>query len=168
MQRWILPLLLLISSCTLHKKTQSGLHQKEAELALTQTVGYSSRELKKTPLLKFITEWYGTPYRYGHCEKKGIDCSCFCKLLYESVYAQTLPRTVSELHSASNKISLRKLKEGDLVFFNLNASHPDHVGIYLKEGYFIHASSSKGVMVSSLKSEYYKKGFYSAGRFKSE
>ncbi len=119
---------------------------------------------------KFIEEvagWIGTPYVYGGESKKGVDCSGFVKTLYKDVYNLNLYRTAFDLVKNCDPVKKKNLKTGDLIFFKINSDKISHVGIYLDDGKFIHASSSKkGVMVSDLNEAYFKKYFYSAGRLK--
>lgn len=110
--------------------------------------------------------WIGTPYRGGGRTKGGIDCSGLTQNLYSKVYKKKLERTTSGQKRQTKKISKRNLKEGDLVFFSSNRSKKKvaHVGIYLKDDLFIHASTSRGVIISNLKSKYYKKHWLHGGR----
>lgn len=116
-----------------------------------------------------IKEWLGTPYKYA-CETKGVstDCSGFVMKVYLAVYKKPIERNSSRIYEKNCKpISRNKLKEGDLVFFHgKNAGRITHVGIYLKDGYFAHASSSQGVTVNSLTQNYYNTHFECAGRVK--
>jgi lipoprotein Spr len=119
---------------------------------------------------KFIEEvagWIGTPYVYGGETKKGVDCSGFVKTLYKDVYNLNLYRTAFDLVKNCDPVKKKDLRTGDLVFFKINSDKISHVGIYLNDEKFVHASSSKkGVMVSDLNEAYFKKYFYSAGRLK--
>lgn len=110
--------------------------------------------------------WIGTPYRNGGNTRSGIDCSGFTKQVFSKVYAYPLERTTGGQRKQTKKIAKRNLKEGDLVFFSSNNSRGKvaHVGIYLKDDLFIHASTSRGVIVSNLKSQYYKKHWLYGGR----
>jgi murein DD-endopeptidase / murein LD-carboxypeptidase len=106
------------------------------------------------------------PYKYGGCKKSGVDCSCFTNILYEKVYNQKLIGNAADMYKSTEKISLQRAREGDLVFFKINVAYVSHVGVLLRGGHFVHASTSKGVVVSSLDEAYYKKYFHSAGRVK--
>lgn len=114
-------------------------------------------------LLEHVDEWYGTPYRLGGSSKKGIDCSAFVQAVYLSAYAMSVPRTAREQYKYSRIVSATELQEGDLVFFNTRGG-VSHVGIYLQNNKFIHASSSQGVTVSDLFEPYYLKRYIGAGR----
>jgi lipoprotein Spr len=120
--------------------------------------------LPSRTLLENVDDWYGVRYRTGGNTKSGIDCSGFTVAVYASVYGIMLPRVSREQYRTSRKISTTELEEGDLVFFNTNGSGVSHVGIYLGNNKFIHASVSKGVMVSGLFEPYYLKRYVGAGR----
>ena len=100
--------------------------------------------------------------------KRGTDCSGLVSQLYKQVYNIRLSRSTDEQLKESNKVSRRNLREGDLVFFTSRASKKRvaHVGIYLKNGKFIHASTSKGVIISSLNEQYYTQYWLRGGRVK--
>lgn len=110
--------------------------------------------------------WIGTPYRGGGDSKRGTDCSGMVYQIYRKVYRIEVPRNTEALKNRSNKVAKRNLKEGDLVFFTGSRSKKTvgHVGIYLKDGKFIHASTSKGVIVSRLSEDYYNRHWISGGR----
>jgi cell wall-associated NlpC family hydrolase len=119
--------------------------------------------LENDPLLEHIDEWYGTRYRMGGTTKSGIDCSAFVQTIYFAAFAVSLPRTARDQYRASRIISATELKEGDLVFFN-TIGGISHVGIYLQNNKFVHASSSNGVIISDLFEPYYLKRYIGAGR----
>ena len=114
------------------------------------------------------SEWIGTPYRAGGDSKRGTDCSGLVSQLYKKVYHTRLSRSTDGQLKESSKISRRNLREGDLVFFTSRASRKKvaHVGIYLKDGKFIHASTSQGVIVSNLREKYYTQHWLCGGRIK--
>jgi len=120
-------------------------------------------ELNNEYLYTFITDWMGTPYAYGGTTKKGIDCSGFAGLLMSEVYGKVLPRSSEEQAGAVKRKYEKQLKEGDLVFFSFGSARINHVGIYLHNGRFAHASTSKGVIISNLKDTWYYKAFKRAG-----
>ena len=114
-------------------------------------------------LFSFIDEWWATRYRYGGTSKKGIDCSAFTSLLMSTVFAVKLPRTAREQFNESEKVGKDEMIEGDLVFFNTRGG-VSHVGVYLGDYYFVHASTNQGVVISSLEEPYYEKRFIGGGR----
>ena len=114
-------------------------------------------------LLQYVDEWYGTKYRMGGTTKSGIDCSAFVQIIYMSAFAVNLPRTARDQYNSARIISSTELKEGDLVFFNTRGG-VSHVGIYLQNNKFIHASTSNGVTISDMFDPYYLRRFIGAGR----
>lgn len=120
----------------------------------------------KNKLNSEIESWVNVPYKYGGNDKHGVDCSGFVNAIYLSVYNMKLPRTTKELFSISTTIKKENLQEGDLVFFKIGSNEVSHVGIYIEQNKFIHASSSKGVIVSLLNNQYYENHFIRGGRIK--
>ena len=116
------------------------------------------------PLYTLLYKWLGTPYKYAGNTKKGIDCSGFTKAVISEAYHTKLRGSSRDIYSKCKSVDKDELYEGDLVFFKINKSNISHIGIYLQDGYFVHASVSKGVMINNLSETYYKKYFYSGGR----
>ncbi|MDP4268240.1 MAG: NlpC/P60 family protein [Bacteroidota bacterium] len=117
-------------------------------------------------LYNAISEWLGVPHKYGGCTKEGTDCSCFVKNIYEEVYKKALSRGSENIYKECKCIDINEINEGDLLFFKTDGPKINHVGIYLKQDKFVHASTSSGVTISNLKDKYYIKTFFSAGRIK--
>jgi murein DD-endopeptidase / murein LD-carboxypeptidase len=167
----VLILALLLYSCK-HKKelgTTSADKKSEHNLEAAhfrEALGISSKEMKESKLYKFVYDWHGVPYKYGGCQKTGVDCSCFADNLYAAVYGKRTARSASDIFKACDKIKLEEIQEGDLLFFKINGSSISHVGIYLRNNKFVHSSTSKGVIISDLNEAYYKKYFYTAGRLR--
>lgn len=124
-----------------------------------------AEDVKNTKMFEFIDDWYGTPYRLGGTTKKGVDCSAFTQFLFASVYGLGIPRTSKEQYNSTNRISRTELKEGDLIFFNTRGG-VSHVGVYLLNNKFVHASTSGGVMISDIFDEYWARKFVGVGRLK--
>ncbi len=119
--------------------------------------------LTNQSLYQFIEEWLGTRYQFGGTSKSGIDCSSFSGLLQKNIYGFDLPRNARQQYENAEKINFNEIKEGDLLFFNTRGG-VSHVGVYLFNNYFVHASTSQGVIINSLDESYYKRRFLSAGR----
>ena len=127
-------------------------------------------ELNNPRLLLFMDQWYGVPYHYGGTGKDGIDCSAFtCQLVSEVYNVRQLPRMSADQYKATRRIPKKDLREGDLVFFHtMGKGHKvTHVGVYLYNNRFVHASVS-GVQISDLGEGYYMKHYVGAGRVAEE
>jgi cell wall-associated NlpC family hydrolase len=124
-------------------------------------------ELRNEKLIRFVDEWYGTKYNYGGSTKDGIDCSAFVSLLMSSVYGiNKLPRISKDQYFATPRITKSALRQGDLVFFHTSGKRKKevtHVGVYLCNNKFVHASIS-GVMISDLGEGYYSEHYVGGGR----
>ena len=118
-------------------------------------------------LYKELKKWLGTPYVYAaHTCGEGTDCSGMVMEVYQEIYDIKLHRNSAKMLEVNCRvIDLDDLKEGDLVFFCTNGDdRVSHVGIYLKDNKFVHASSSRGVCVDDLRQNYYATHFHSAAR----
>lgn len=117
-------------------------------------------------LYETVNSWLGVPYKYGGTDRNGIDCSAFVGTVFRQVYGVELHRTANDMLRDVSLISRSELREGDILFFTNSKGKVSHVGIYLKEGLFAHASTSNGVSVSRLDDTYWTKHFYKGGRIK--
>jgi cell wall-associated NlpC family hydrolase len=120
--------------------------------------------LNRDKMLLDVVSFLGVPYKYGGTSRKGVDCSGFTSQVYASAAALALPRSTREQYGVGTKIGRNELRFGDLVFFNTTGRKPSHVGIYIEDDLFAHASVNDGVTFSSLESDYYKKRFVGARR----
>ena len=113
-----------------------------------------------------VFKWYHTCYRYGGNTDHGIDCSHFVNMLYEKLYGKTLGPSAGAILTQCKllKKGLADVQEGDIVFFKIKKGQISHVGIYLQNNKFAHASVHSGVVISDMDEPYYKKRFYKAGR----
>ena len=121
-------------------------------------------------LYNTVAQWLGTPYRNGQSTiRRGTDCSGFVMNVYQSVYGKKLSRTSANMYRINcRSVNRQNLREGNLVFFatGRNPRTVTHVGIYLKDGKFAHASTSKGVIISNLNEAYYRQRWVSGGAVK--
>lgn len=154
---WILLIFVtILSSCGTRKYTVKS-DTKAAKAADAMA------NLKSKQLYRFITDWTGVKYRFGGLDKNGIDCSGFAYLLEKEIYGVTLPRISRDQAEFARKKSYGSLQEGDLIFFSFGGSNVDHVGIYLNDGYFVHASTTRGVIVDDLNLPAYQKALVKTG-----
>jgi len=126
-------------------------------------IGVPEKNLNKK-LIFFVDNWYGAPYKWGGGEKNGVDCSHLVCRVYRDVYGKKIAGTAVDLEKMSDRVKESRLKEGDLVFFKIESEKISHVGVYIANNRFVHASVKKGVIINSLEDKYYKKYFYSGGR----
>ena len=119
--------------------------------------------LKSKDLYKFITDWTGVKYKLGGLDKNGIDCSGFALLLEKKIYGFTLPRVSKDQANAVKNKNLNQLVEGDLIFFAFGGNQVDHVGVYLNNNFFVHASTTRGVIVDDLSLPVYQKAIVKTG-----
>ncbi|RPD46334.1 hypothetical protein DNI29_15145 [Hymenobacter sediminis] len=128
-------------------------------------LGIDASYTEDKSLLETVVSWLGTPYRYGSNSKSGTDCSGFVTRVFKEAYGITLQRSSRSMFSSVKHVQKDEMQTGDLVFFRRGPGQPIyHVGIYLKDGKFVHSATNGGVMVSSLNQAYYSRNFYAAGR----
>jgi len=115
--------------------------------------------IEKQRIVDVVMDWLGTRYRFGGSDRSGIDCSAFTRMVYHNVAKVDLPRTAASQIGIGSPVSRRgTLQFGDLVFFHTRRhAYVSHVGVYLGDDLFAHASSRYGVTISSLQSTYYSK-----------
>lgn len=129
--------------------------------------GRSNYGTLRESVLMEIIKYLDTPYKYGGNSKNGIDCSAFTQTIYKNTLSINLERSARLQFKQGKKISDKNdLEFGDLIFFNTRQRvKPGHVGIYIGESLFAHASSKKGVTISSLDHSYYSNRYMGARRF---
>jgi len=126
---------------------------------------FNNQTAVKRQLLKQYKKWKGTPYRYGGTSLSGVDCSAFVQNTFHSKLGYKIPRTTRTQIKVGKKVSKSKLKVGDIVFFK-TGRNALHNGIYLGGSQFMHASSSKGVTLSSLNNSYWKRTYLTSRRIR--
>ena len=124
--------------------------------------------VRKPELLAAVNQWIGTPYRLGGTSKSAVDCSAFTMNIYSQAFSMSIPRTSDGQYYKYGKsaVSDHARQEGDLVYFNTlrNGKPVSHVGIWLDEKRFVHASSSKGVIIANINDTYYRTRYVGANR----
>ena len=135
-----------------------------------ETVNFTSRlEAKNnkteinTKLMAQYQEWRGIPYEHGGLSNRGIDCSGFVYLTYRNKFGINLPRSTEQQSHSGIQIAPREMRAGDLVFFS-SLFTETHVGIYLGNRKFLHASTSQGVSISNMDNDYWRDKFWKALR----
>lgn len=123
----------------------------------------STPALVRQALLSQHQRWVGTPYRLGGTNERGIDCSALIQNVYRDTFNMELPRTTRQQVKQGRQINRSELQAGDLVFFN-PPGPSRHAGIYIGDGRFMHASSSRGVMISRLDNSYWKRYYWQSRR----
>ena len=167
-------LIFLLSACHHSRhlttiKASGTPHLTYAELrskfaAIMQT---EPEHLQNIKLYYFINKWYGVVYRGARNEIDGTDCSGFVNVLFKEVYGKKLEREAQIIFKNNcQPKATSNLREGDLVFFKTQHDYIDHVGVYLHNNHFVHASSRLGVVIDDLDEAYYKKTFFKAGSLK--
>ncbi|MBS7566192.1 C40 family peptidase [Mucilaginibacter sp. Bleaf8] len=134
----------------------------------SQIMGVALSATSNVKLFQFVYDWIGTPYHLGGDTKRGIDCSGFAYQLYTKVFNTSIGNNSRNIFSMVNPVGKEELKEGDLIFFKIHSKAITHVGVYIGNGKFAHASSSKGVMISYLADPYWTRYYYKGGRLLSE
>lgn len=169
MRKYFLLFLLLQTACSFGQKVRAAHPHKPP---LDVPAFYARFALQPdsacTPHLYYaVYDWIGTHYRYGGSSKKGIDCSGFVAKMYQQAYCIQLSGGSKDLWTRVKPIERDELEEGDILFFKIKKGQISHVGIYLGNNKFAHASVQNGVIVSDLDETYYKKYFYKGGRLNS-
>ncbi|MDR1091562.1 MAG: C40 family peptidase [Prevotella sp.] len=141
------------------------LEQKEMQ-ELSSRLGISITDPVHLDLYREAADWLGTRYRRGGMSRNAVDCSGFTNIIYKNVYGMQLDRVSTAIaKNVKETISKDDLEPGDMVFFStFKKKYINHVGVYIGDGKFIHASIKHGVIVSSLAEGYYSKAWRKGGR----
>lgn len=141
---------------------------EESEYIINKLSNVTGINTKKEKFLHELVSYLNTPYQYGGQSRTGIDCSAFTQKVFKNSLNVNIPRTAREQYKTWQIFNdENKLKFGDLIYFDTSTRYfPGHVGIYLDDNLFAHASSSHGVIVSSLTNDYYRTRFVGANRVK--
>lgn len=160
---WVFTVVLM--GCSSSRRLEKKLHRE-----VYQSLGLQESRKDNFVLYTEVASWLNTRHIDGGMTRNGIDCSGLVSIIYKNVYGITLERSSARIFKNNcQKISISRLREGDLVFFNTTkkgSSDINHVGIYIKDNKFVHASTSKGVIISNLDENYYRKTWVCGGRVK--
>lgn len=128
----------------------------------TEAPTHTERQVERA-LRSEVEAWKGTPHELGGTTREGIDCSAFVRHVYDDAFDVSLPRSTRQQVRSGTALSPKELRAGDLVLFK-TGDKTHHVGFYLDGGQFAHVSSSRGVTVSNLHSDYWQDTFWAARR----
>lgn len=153
------------SLATINYPALAFIEQKKEIVHLSEKLGIKIRDLEYLNLYREAAKWLGTRYRWAGKSTKGVDCSGLTSILVKNVFNKDLSRSSYLIaDQLSEELDTKSLRPGDLLFFSTRRySRINHVGVYLGDRQFIHASR-KGVVVSSLDEEYYNRTLRKAGR----
>jgi cell wall-associated NlpC family hydrolase len=157
---------LVFVGCSPTRRIERHLHWE-----VYQALGMEEDRKDNFALYKEAASWLHTRHVDGGLTHRGIDCSGLTYMIYKNVYGITLERNSAKiLRNNCRRIGKSQLREGDLVFFNTGGRlfNVSHVGIYLKDDKFVHASTSRGVMISSLTEDYFRKTWVCGGRIRND
>jgi len=172
MKKFLLTIALSLSIFAVQAQTKSTTQPADkapdeqdglAKEYFSQIMGVALSTTSNVKLFQFVYDWVGTPYHFGGSSKKGIDCSGFTKELYSKVFNLTIKRNSRDIFSMVSPVRKDDLQEGDLVFFKIHSRSISHIGIYLGNNRFAHASL-RGVAINSLDEAYWTRYFYKGGR----
>lgn len=160
---------LLLAACGNNKKITkteepSKATVKKLQVKYAAMLGVDESRIDNEKLYIFIDEWYGVPYKYGGKSKAGVDCSGFTCILYKEALNRQIQGSAAGLYEMCKAVKKDDLEEGDLVFFKINSNKISHVGVYLQNNKFVHASTKRGIIINDLDEPYYKKYFFKGGR----
>lgn len=156
----LIPLLMLLTACS---GVAPVTRHDPASLITSPSSAADIDQTLLGLLYRQHQEWRGTPYRIGGQSRRGIDCSGFVQLTYRSHLGVALPRTTGQQAAVGQPVQQSELTTGDLVFFRIDGK-TRHVGIYLEQNRFLHASKSSGVMISPLDSPYWQSAYWKSRR----
>lgn len=142
---FLLAISLLMAGCASSNRTASDTQQIEQQLRSEARI------------------WHGTPHRLGGTNRRGVDCSGLVQVVFSDLFGLSVPRTTEEQVNTGQRVRLSSLQPGDLVFFRPTPKSR-HVGIYVGNGEFFHASTSQGVMISRLDESYWSRHYWTARR----
>ena len=163
----------LITAIVLILMVSCAHHRKESDAGFPENTSTAGPKVDPAPsdiqmrLEAEYRRWQGTCHRLGGNSRNGVDCSGFVKVVYKNIFEMELPRTTKTQVTLGRPVKRAELQAGDLVFFK-PPSYPRHVGIYLSNSEFVHASKTKGVTISRIDPYYWGKYYWTARRVLTE
>lgn len=156
---------LITFSASASTDTQRKFLQSSTMTTSSHTFSAHNDTEKLKKILTHYDKWEGVSYKLGGNSRKGIDCSAYMQRIFEDEFSLRLPRNAREQAKQGARITKDSLTTGDLVFFK-TSRQTSHVGVYIGEGKFVHASSSLGVTISNLDNKYWGSRYEQARRIK--
>lgn len=142
----------------IHDEAFVQLKKKELVADLSNDYEKIDNYILFTKLMESFDTWKGTKYSWGGDSRAGIDCSALTRRVYREVFGYELPRVSIDQVKQGKVVTKENLKPGDILFFRPRNS-VNHTAVYLGNSLFINASSSQGVVLSSLENSYWKQYF---------
>jgi probable lipoprotein NlpC len=157
----LLPLFLLSPGCSLRSERTPKIIRLDGPALFD----LNDNQQAYVALILQLRQWQGTPYKLGGLDRNGVDCSGLVFLTFRSQFGILLPRSTEDLSVVGQDVTREHPQPGDLLFFS-TGFFGQHVGIYLSNNRFLHASKNRGVMLSNLKEEYWQSSFRKAKRIR--
>lgn len=157
----LIVILLIITGCKSHPRYRKGGEEIPAQV---EYVSESVTTNDNIRLGLILQSYLGKPYKGTSKYEDGLDCSHFTYTVFKKYAKLNLPRKASEQFKSGKEIHFNNIRYGDLVFFKTDGKTISHVGIYLSDGDFIHASTSRGVIISSIRDKYWADRYKGARR----
>ncbi|MFV0448092.1 MAG: NlpC/P60 family protein [Vibrio sp.] len=150
-------MLLLVTGCA----QKQSVNLDSSQQPETVNVNFEAEDVvrREASFFSIYNQWQGVPYRLGGNDKEGIDCSAFVQIAYRDAWQLPLPRTTKSQSKIGENVKYASAQYGDLVFFKTTKT-TNHVGVYLGNLRFMHASTSQGVIISRLDNPYWASKFW--------
>ncbi|MFQ5453900.1 MAG: C40 family peptidase [Candidatus Zixiibacteriota bacterium] len=161
MKQVLLLILIIVLGCKPYPRYRAGSEESLPEIEQNET-GYTTNDYIRFGTI--LQKYLGKPYKGKSKYEQGLDCSHFTMSVFKKFNRITIPRTAAEQYKFGREIHFKYLQYGDLVFFKTMGKKISHVGIFIGDNNFIHASTSNGVIISSLSEKYWAKKYSGARR----
>ncbi len=154
--------IITLSGCAAHPRYKTGGYETRPEVKNLDSSPTTSENINLGLILQ---SYLGKPYKGKSKYEEGLDCSHFTRVVFQKYNRTIIPRTAAEQFAGGKEIHFRYLRYGDLVFFKTDKKKVSHVGVYVGDRQFIHASTSRGVIISNLDEKYWSERYAGARRY---
>lgn len=154
-------LVLSMAGCSAYPRYRTGAAEMPARVE-DRYIAFTTGEYVRMGLI--LTSYLGKPYAGSSRYDPGVDCSLFTQEVFDKYDGTALPRTAADQFEAGTPVHRNLLRYADLVFFRTVGRRISHVGIYIGYNSFVHASSSQGVIISSMKEPYWAERYAGSRR----